>query len=146
MTLDRRTFLAAGAAASLASAPALAQAREPLAVMTPFGFNTDFIEMMNAVAGGHLARQGFDARLLGANGTAPATQQLVAGQVQFIRSAAIDMIRAVQSSGAPLVAVATSHQGSTFHVVSLRDKPVREAKDLAGKTVGIVSVGGTTDI
>ena len=39
---------------------------------------------------------------------------------------AIDMIRAVHASGAPLVAVATSHQGSTFHVVSLRDKPVRD--------------------
>lgn len=146
MTFDRRMFLAAGAATLAAPSLARAQAREPLAIMTPFGFNTDFIEMMNAVSGGYLARQGFEARLMGAQGTAPATQQLVAGQVQFIRSAAIDMIRAVHASGAPLVAIATSHQGSTFHIVSLRDKPVREAKDLAGKTVGIVSVGGTTDI
>jgi NitT/TauT family transport system substrate-binding protein len=148
MMMSRRTLLAATAAtaAGSISAPAvLAQAREPLTFMTPFGFIPDFIEMMNAVSGGHLARHGFDAKLLGANGTAQAIQQLVAGQVSFIRAASIDMMRAV-SQGAPLVAIATSHQGSTFHMISLKDKPVSRAEDLKGKTVGIVSVAGTTDI
>jgi NitT/TauT family transport system substrate-binding protein len=147
MTLTRRHLLATGtaAAAGLASPAVLAQAREPLTFMTPFGFIPDFIEMMNAVSGGHLAKHGFEPKLLGANGTAQALQQLVAGQVSFIRAASIDMMRAV-SQGAPLVAIATSHQGSTFHMISLKDKPVARAEDLKGKTVGIVSVAGTTDI
>jgi ABC-type nitrate/sulfonate/bicarbonate transport system substrate-binding protein len=145
---NRRRVLAGGASAAAAAVcgPAvLAQAREPLSFMTPFGFIPDFIEMMNAVSGGHLAKQGFDAKLLGANGTAQAIQQLVAGQVSFIRSASIDMIRAV-SQGAPLVAIATSHQGSTFHMISLKEKPISSAADMKGKTIGIVSVAGTTDI
>ncbi len=147
MTPTRRHILIAGAAAAAGlKAPAvLGQARDPLTIMTPFGFIPDFIEMMNAVSGGHLARHGFDARLQGANGTAQAIQQLVAGQVSFIRSASIDMIRAA-SQGAPLVAIATSHQGSTFHMISLKEKPISRAEDLKGKTIGIVSVAGTTDI
>lgn len=148
MLTTRRTLLGGAAAgAALVAAPGIlrAQAREPLTVMTPFGFIPDFIEMMNAVSGGHLAKHGFEAKLLGANGTAQALQQLIAGQVQFIRAASIDMMRAV-GQGAPLVAIATSHQGSTFHMISLKDKPVSRAEDLKGKTVGIVSVAGTTDI
>ncbi|MCX7322926.1 MAG: ABC transporter substrate-binding protein [Hyphomicrobiales bacterium] len=138
--------LAAGSAAAVIGAPALrAQAREPLTVMTPFGFIPDFIEMMNAVSGGHYTRHGFDAKLLGAAGTAQALQQLAAGQVQFIRAASIDMIRAA-AQGVPVVAIATSHQGSTFHMISPKEKPITRAEDLKGKTVGIVSVGGTTDI
>ncbi len=147
----RRTFLASASAlagASLIASPAIvrAQAREPLTVMTPFGFISDFIEMMNAVSGGHFAREGFEAKLLGGQGTAQATQQLIAGQVAFIRAAAIDQMRAVAATSAPLVAFATLYQASTFHVVSLKDKPITKAEDFKGKTVGIVSVGGTTDI
>ena len=146
MSLTRRTIVAGIAAGAVASPAILkAQAREPLTVMTPFGFIPDFIEMMNAVSGGHLTRHGFDARLLGAAGTAQALQQLAAGQVQFIRAASIDMIRAA-AQGVPLVAIATSHQGSTFHMISTKDKPITRAEDLKGKTVGLVSVGGTTDI
>jgi len=142
---DTMKWALAGGAA-LASPAVVGQAREPLTIMTPFGFIPDFIEMMNGVAGGHMTRHGFDARLLGANGTAQAVQQLTTGQAQFIRAASIDVIRAVASADAPLVAIATSHQGSTFHMISLNEKPIREAGDLAGKTIGIVSVGGTTDI
>lgn len=147
--ISRRTVLsglAAASGASLLGAPAvLGQAKEPLTVMTPFGFIPDFIELMNAVSGGHYEKHGFDAKLLGAAGTAQALQQLAAGQVQFIRAASIDMIRAA-TQGVPVVAIATSHQGSTFHMISPKEKPITRAEDLKGKTVGLVSVGGTTDI
>jgi ABC-type nitrate/sulfonate/bicarbonate transport system substrate-binding protein len=141
----RRSLLALAGAAALPAPAVLAQAPQPLVFMTPFGFIPDFIEMMNMVSGGHLARQGFQPTLRAANGTAQALQQLAAGQVQFIRAASIDMIRAASAANAPFVAVATSHQGSTFHMISLNERPVARAEDLRGKTVGLVSVGGTTD-
>jgi ABC-type nitrate/sulfonate/bicarbonate transport system substrate-binding protein len=142
----RRSLLAAAGAAAIRPAPAVrAQAPQPLNFMTPFGFIPDFIEMMNMVSGGHLARHGFAPTLRAANGTAQALQQLVTGQVQFIRAASIDMIRAATTANAPFVAVATSHQGSTFNMISLNERPIARAEDLRGKTVGLVSVGGTTD-
>ena len=136
------------AASSAVGAPAIvsAQTGEPLAIVTPFGFIPDFIEMMNAISGGHLARQGFAAKLAGGTGQSQALQQLVAGQVAFTRSAAIDQIRAVSATGAPLVSISTLYQGSTFNLLSHRDRPIRSAEEFKGKTIGIVSVGGTTDI
>ena len=57
---SRREFIKTGVAASaLIAAPAIlrAQTREPFVMMTPFGFIADFIEMMNAISGGHMAAQ-----------------------------------------------------------------------------------------
>ena len=146
---SRRAFLraAAGTTAVLA-APAIlrAQASSSIVMMTPFGFIPDFIEMMNAISGGHYAAQGIDAKLLGGQGTAQPIQQLITGQAHFIRASGIDVMRAIATTKVPLVSIATIYQGSTFHVVSLKDKPIGKAEDLKGKTVGIVSVGGSTEI
>jgi NitT/TauT family transport system substrate-binding protein len=135
--------LAAGAAIARPSfRPALAG--EPLTFMTPFGFIPDFLEMMNMVSGGFLAREGFAPTLLGGQGTAVAVQQLMSGAVSFVRLTAVDELVAV-AKGATMVCVATLYQGSNFHVISASDKPINSAEDLKGKTVGIVSVGGSTE-
>lgn len=148
---NRRAFIrgsAAMASASLLGAPAIvkAQARTPLVMMTPFGFIPDFIELMNGISGGHFARQNIDAKLLGGQGTAQPIQQLIAQQVDFIRASGIDVMRAVATTKVPLVSIATLYQASTFFMISLKSKPIEKAEDLKGKTVGIVSVAGTTDV
>ena len=146
---SRREFIKTGAAASaLIAAPAIlrAQTREPFVMMTPFGFIADFIEMMNAITGGHMAAQGLDAKLLGGQGTAQPIQQLITGQAQMIRASGIDVMRAISTTKAPLISVGTMYQASTFHMVSLKSKPISKAEDLKDKIVGIVSVGGTTEI
>jgi ABC-type nitrate/sulfonate/bicarbonate transport system substrate-binding protein len=45
-----------------------------------------------------------------------------------------------------LLSIATICQHSAFQLVSLNEKPITRAEELKGKTVGIVSVGGTTDM
>jgi NitT/TauT family transport system substrate-binding protein len=139
--------IAGGLAAVGAAAPFVhrsASAAEPLTFMTPFGFIPDFLEMMNMVSGGYLAREGFVPTLLGGQGTAVAVQQLLSGAVSFVRMTAIDEYTAV-AKGAALVCVSTLYQGSNFHVISASDKPINSAEELRGKTVGIVSVGGSTE-
>lgn len=139
---------AALAATAVTGFPAIvrAQARESLTIMTPFGFIPDFIELMNGVSGGHFAAQGLDAKLLGGQGTAQPIQQLITRQVDFIRASGIDIMRAIATTKVPLVSIATMYQGSTFHMISLKSKPIEKAEDLKDKTVGIVSVSGTTDV
>ncbi len=154
MTTRRDVLKVAGSlAAGLALAPAssmpfvrtaAAAAAEPLNFMTPFGFIPDFLEMMNMVSGGFLAAQGFAPTLVGGHGTATAIQQLVSGGTSFVRMTAIDEFAAV-AKGAPLVCVSTLYQGSNFHVISAKAKPINSAAELKGKTVGIVSVGGSTE-
>ena len=63
--------------------------------MTPFGFIPDFLEMMNMVSGGFLAREGFAPTLVGGQGTAMAMQQLMSGGDAFVRMTAIDEFAAV---------------------------------------------------
>jgi ABC-type nitrate/sulfonate/bicarbonate transport system substrate-binding protein len=146
---QRRVFLRASAALSATAVLPLsvsAQPREAMVFCTPFGFIADFIEIMNAHTGGHFAAQGLDSKVVGAQGTAPAIQQLTAGQAQFIRAASIDFMRAIAQQKLPLLAISTIYQGSTFYVISPEEKPIRNAEDMRGKTIGIVSVGGTTDL
>jgi ABC-type nitrate/sulfonate/bicarbonate transport system substrate-binding protein len=144
--MKRRHFLAG--AAAFASGPYVigaARAADAVTVITPFGFQPDFIEVMNAHSGGHFARQGITARIIGANGSAQTMQQIVGGQAEFARSAGIDLINAAGKQKLPLLSLATLYQGSTFQLGSAKDKPVLSGEALKGKTVGIVSVGGATD-
>lgn len=147
----RRSFLtyaAATTAAGLFPMPAIvrAQALEQINVLTPFAFGASFIEMMNAVSGGHFARQGLEVKLEAGRGGAQTLQQLVADQTRFIRISSIEQLVAAEKSSEDLVCFSTMYQASTFHVVSLTSKPIASAEELRGKTVGLVSVGGSTEI
>lgn len=148
--IDRRTLLRAPAymAAASIGCPSIvrSQAREAVSIITPFGFIGSFIEMMNAKSGGHFDAQGLDVTIIGGQGQAQANQQLISGQVVLSRSSALDQMRAIAAANAPLVSFATLYQASTFHFVSLTSKPVSDAAGLKGKTIGIVSVGGTSDL
>lgn len=144
---SRRTFLAAAAAAFGArSLVGRAWAAQPVIVLTGFGLLPNFIEIMNAYSGGHFKAAGLDARVIGTHGTAVEMQELIAGRAAFGRVAALDQMNAVAKEHTPFVAVATICQGSTFQLVSLKEKPIDTAAALAGKTVGIVSVGGSTEM
>lgn len=149
--LNRRNFIkgtVAVAGAGLIGAPAIvqAQALDDLRVMTPFAYGPNFIEMMNAVSGGHWAANGIRPIMEAGRGGSQTLQQLVAGQTDFIRISSIEQMRAMEAADVDLVCFSTLYQASTFHVVSLSDKPIKGAEDLAGKTVGLVSVGGSTEI
>jgi NitT/TauT family transport system substrate-binding protein len=149
--IDRRDFLKASALTAATSAlcmPAIrtAKAATPLTFFTPFGFSPDYIEIMNAKSGGHFARAGLDVTVRGAQGTAQAMQQLITGEAQIIRAAPIDQMRLVQTQKLPLVAISTLYQSSNFYLISAKNKPITKAEDLKGKTIGVVSVGGTTSI
>ncbi len=143
----RRDVLMGMAGGVIGARLAQAQTADAITVMTPFGFIGDFIDVMNGYSGGYFKKYGLDAKVLGGRGTAQAVQQLASGTVQYIRSASIDMIRAVGGAQSiPLVSISTLYQASTFQIISPGEKPIRTAEELKGKTVGVVSVGGSTEI
>ena len=144
----RRRFLA-GAGGALGAGSlmplAAAQSLEKLVYVTPFGYLIDFAPILNAAAGGHFKAQGFDAEIVGGKGGMTSVQQLVAKQAKFSRNAPIEFMKAYSATKVPLIAVATIMQASVFHLISAKAAPIREAADLKGKTVGVVSVGGATE-
>lgn len=147
--ISRRNLLKGSAAVGTAlGMPSIvkAQQRASITLMTPFGFISDFIEMMNAVSGGHFAAQNLDAKVQGGQGGAQTMQQLITGQVDIIRAGGTDVMLALAQTKTPIVSISTIYQGSTFNVISSKAKPIEKAEDLKGKTVGLASVGGTSDI
>jgi NitT/TauT family transport system substrate-binding protein len=146
--VGRRRFLAgsmAGAAALALPALAHAQALMPMSVITPFGFLNDFSEMMNGHSGGHFKKAGLDSKVIGGTGSATTIAQLLSGQVQFLRAGSLDIFRVVATQKQPVVAIATVDQGSVFSMISHKDKPIRNGADMKGKTIGLFSVGGTSE-
>jgi ABC-type nitrate/sulfonate/bicarbonate transport system substrate-binding protein len=143
--MTTRRALLAGAAAALAL-PRRARAAEPLVFVTPQGFDPTFIDVMNAVAGGYFAKEGLDPKLIGPPGNAEAFQLVAAGTAQFSYIASLDFIRAVAVRQAPFYGIACISQRTGFEIVSLKEKPVRSGAELKGKTVGVVSVGGLSEL
>ena len=148
MKTRRQVLAGLAAGGAITGFPAIVRAAGPddkLVFMTPFGITVDFIDMENAVSGGHWERQGLDASVVGAPGTSVALAQVISGQAQFGMCSGMDYMRAVATKGAPLIAVGTINQEPAFVLVSLKEKPVLDGAALAGKTVGILSLGGTTE-
>jgi NitT/TauT family transport system substrate-binding protein len=146
----RRTVLKGAAAAGVALAlpPFIAPSRaaEPIAVVLPLGFSIDFFDAMNAASGGHYAREGLDAKIIGANTGVQMTQLVVTGQALFGRGSPPDQVRAVAAKLAAPVAIATICQGCNFRVFSLKAKPVLEPKDFKGKVIGLITAASPTGI
>ena len=142
-SMGRRALLAG--AAALAATPALGQSLTPFTAITPFGFISDFAELMNAHSAGHFRAQGLQSTVLGGQGTGQAVTQLISGQAKFTRASGLDIARAVYAANAPLLVISTLYQGSNWYVISHKDKPIRTAAEMKGKKMGVVSVNGTTE-
>ncbi|MCW2238943.1 ABC transporter substrate-binding protein [Azospirillum canadense] len=117
-----------------------------LSIVLPSQFILAFIEVLFAQAGGYFEREGLRVSIEEGRGSAMALQQVVAGNALVARIGAVDHIKAsALPIGKDLVAFGTVQQASPWFVVSGRDKPIRSPRDMQDKTIGIQSVGGTTE-
>lgn len=144
--LDRRSFMAG--AAALAGAAVLpragAQPLRKINFITPFGYLVGFAPTLNAQAGGHFAREGLDVAVLPGKGSAVAVQQVIAGRAVYGRGDPLAATKAI-AEGAPIVSFATVEHRSPIVVYSSPAKPIRNARDMAGKVIGIAAKGSASD-
>ncbi|GIF21515.1 NitT/TauT family transport system substrate-binding protein [Actinoplanes tereljensis] len=103
-------------------------------------------------AKGFFSKRGIDLNLTAEQGGGPIVKGVLAGKYQFGFSN-VTSLMAAQSDGAPLKAVAsgvasTGRSGRDFSAVVVRDgSPIRTAKDLVGKKIGVnilKNIGDTT--
>lgn len=113
--------------------------------MTAFGLNLSFVEVLVAKEQGFFDDQKLNLDIKGGSGTATAIQAVLGNSVDVSRTAAINAIIARANEDAPLISIGTVRQQSQFDVCSLADKPIKSPKEMAGKTVGVVSAGGSTE-
>ena len=111
---------------------------------TPFGLIFSFVEFYVAKEQGFWAKQGLDIKIVGGTGTASAVQAVLGGSSAYSRGSGIDSIIAVAKTHAPVTTVGMCFQRSEFNITSLASKPLRDPKELAGKTIGVVSPNGAT--
>lgn len=113
--------------------------------MTASGLSLSFVEVMVAKERGFFDEFDLDLDIKGGTGTASAIQATLSNTVDLSRTSGINSIVAVANENAPLFAIATVRQQSQFDLVSLAEKPIKKPSELAGKTVGVVSAGGSTE-
>jgi NitT/TauT family transport system substrate-binding protein len=94
---------------------------------------------------GYFEAEGLDIGIQATPGTATAITQLAAGQALFAQGAAITTVPAIANRGAEIITVGQVIYRSVFELTSPADKPIRPGDSLAGKTIGLMSVGGSTD-
>lgn len=114
-----------------------------LAILDPQGLT--FAPELLGIAGGFFADQGLDVTLQRTRGSAPAIQQVLAGNAPLTRIEQIEGVVHLANSGVPIKNVGTVIKESAIRFVSIGDNPIREPRDFIGKLVGIPSAGGSTD-
>lgn len=148
-SLSRRGALAlgAGAVTAITVRAAGAQSARAMTFVTPFAYILAFVDILHAKGGGYFEREGLDVTIEQGRGSAMAVQQVLGGGGLLSRTGGSDHMRASSRPGGDaLISVGTISQGSPFFVISSPDKPIRNPKDMAGKTIGVLSVGGATEI
>jgi NitT/TauT family transport system substrate-binding protein len=146
LTTSRRRFMSASAAlAGAAFLPAaMSQQLRKVNFITPFGYLIGYAPSLNAQAGGHFAKEGLDVGVLPGKGSAVAVQQVIAGRAVYGRGDPLAAAKAI-AEGAPIISFATIEHRSPIVVYSSPAKPVRNARDMAGKVIGIAAKGSASD-
>lgn len=109
----------------------------------PFETLSYAAEMM-AIAGGYTAEHGIDLQVEEARGTAPSLQAVISGVGLIARCNTIDLAVARQE-GQPLINIGTLSRGPAQRINFSRENPITSVEDMAGKTIGIPSEGGSTE-
>ena len=94
---------------------------------------------------GFFEAEGLDITIQATPGTANAITQLASGGALFAQGAAISTVPAIANQGAGIITVGQVIYRSVFELASPAGKPLKAGDDLTGKTIGLMSVGGSTD-
>ncbi len=145
--LNRRHFLASSIALGSTAAfgvPLYAQGAEAMTYMTPFGFLMDYVETIYGKTSGIFEKRNVDLKIEGGRGSSMAIQQLTAGNILVSRTGGTDLLKAYAKEP-QLVAIASVYPKDLFWVISNKETPINSVEEMAGKTIGVVSVGGATE-
>lgn len=88
------------------------------------------------VALGYWKDEGLDVAVTSVEGSTAGAQQLGAGNIQFV-SLGPETIIIAREKGVPIKAFYVQARETIFRIVAPADSPIKELKDLKGKTLGV---------
>lgn len=164
--MDRRSFLrnsglfaittAAGSTFVMACAPSTGNdsarqaAADPNAkdatFITPFQHIINYADVYVAIQEGYFAEEGLNVDVVGGSGTASSVSQVSANQGLVGKAAAVITCPLIADTGAAIVTVAQGDQKSQYSVASKPDNPLTHPDQWQGKTIGVISKGGSTEL
>ena len=148
-TTGLATISFAGAHVPLGILSAGAQARAPgdeHVWMAPSRVTLFQSFMTVAEAKGWFREEGVNVKVQPGTGTAAAVQQVATGGTAFGMAAPVATCGPIADQDAPIVTIGQVAYRGFFEIASRADRPLRHPSDFQGKTIGILSVGGTTDL
>jgi NitT/TauT family transport system substrate-binding protein len=99
-----------------------------------------------ADAAGYFADENLDVMFELTRGSPQAIQLVIAGRAPLTRISQIEGMRAAANRNAPLINVGMVIKDSTIRYVSSERDPLREPADFVGRTIGIPSAGGSSEL
>lgn len=117
-----------------------------LVYMTPLGHIISHADVYVAAHQGYFAEEGLLITPVGGTGTASSISQVAAKQAMFGKGAAVITCPLIADQNTEIVTVGQKDQVSQYSVASLPDKPLTHPEQWQGKTIGVISKGGTTEL
>lgn len=117
-----------------------------LTFMTPFQHIMAYADVYVAIQEGYFRDEGLRVNAVGGSGTATSVTQVVAGQAQLGKAAAVVTCPLIADENADLITVALGDQRSQYSVASSPDNPLTHPEQWQGKTIGVISQGGATEL
>jgi len=117
----------------------------PLTVLSYLPLESySFTPEMYAYAGGYFEDNGLDVTLQSVQGSAPAVQAIIGGAADITRVSSVDIMPGLED-GQPVDVVGVATRGLTLRLVSSEENPIETPEDLEGATIGLGSIGGTSE-
>lgn len=142
-SLTRRRLLGTSAAATAALAmPGLraARAATPLTMQAAWVNDAEFMGYFIAIDEGWYAAEGLDLTYLPGGPDVIPESSLLAGKADLALTTPDTTIKAIADQGATFKIIGAQYQKNPIGVVSLAKNPIREPKDLIGKTLAVPPV------
>lgn len=110
-------------------------ATTPLSFQLGWVTNTEFAGTYLAQQDGYFAKEGLDVKVL--PGGSDPVEPIVAAGKALVGDSNADTVSAAVEAGAPLRIIGVKYQINPFCIISSAKDPIKDPKELIGKTVGV---------
>ena len=140
---DKTADTTLAAAETTGAAPettAVAAAMTKFAMQASWVNDAEFMGYFTALHEGYYAAEGLDLQYLSGGPDVIPESALLGKKAPIAITSPDTTIKAIVDDGAPFVIIGTQYQKSPLGVVSLAKSPIKEPKDLIGKTLAVPPV------
>lgn len=141
LNIDRRRFLGMmGAAATLPALSRMAYAASPFNFQASWINDAEFTGYFLAADKGYYKDAGLDLNYVSGGPDVIPESTIIAGKADMTLTTPDTTIKAIVEQGAPFKIIGAQYQKNPIGIISLAKNPIREPKDLIGKTLAVPPV------